>query len=328
MNNTFSHRRTGFFSIIRRTVSAGLLAICLLPTSVSAGELYATEGVNVRSAPNSSSAVQTAISAGTAVMQTGTSGNWIAVSVDGLNGYIYKDFLSSSPVSASTEEGTSAGSSANQSSARTYVNSTEVNLRKKANGYCKIKAVLTKGEEVDVLSHTGNWTKICRSDGSTGYVYTIYLGENKPSGSSDNAKPAPSRAEIIADYRSGAIAYGKDHLGDLYSQAQRNSSGYADCSSLVRDAFTSASGKYIGDTTTTQADAMDEYFYSIEKITDVTPGDLVYHLSGDNHTGIYLGNGEVLHASQKAGSVTISSYDSGSSYWEYGCNAAAYCYDH
>ena len=73
---------------------------------------------------------------------------------------------------------------------------------------------------------------------------------------------------------------------------------------------------------------MNGYFYSIGKITDATPGDLVYHLSGDNHTGIYLGNGQVLHASQKAGSVTISSYDSGSVYWEYGCNAAAYCYEH
>lgn len=72
---------------------------------------------------------------------------------------------------------------------------------------------------------------------------------------------------------------------------------------------------------------MNDYFYSIEPITDAAPGDLLYHLSGDRHTGIYLGGGQVLHASQNAGTVKISSYDSSSSYWEYGCNAAAYCYD-
>lgn len=327
MNKTFFHLHTAFRPVTRRTILAGLFAFCLFPVSVHAKDLYATDGVNVRSQPDSSSAVQTAISAGTAVTQTGTSGNWIAVQVDGINGYIYKDYLSSSPVS-SPEEASSAKATGDSSSSRTYINSTEVNLRKKANGYCKIKAVLTKGEEVEVLSQTGNWTKIRRSDESVGYVYTIYLGENKPSVDSSSTNTRPSRAESIDRYRTKAIAYAESRLGDTYSQAKRDMSGYADCSSLVRDAFSSASGKCIGDTTTTQADTMNGYFYSIGKITDATPGDLVYHLSGDNHTGIYLGNGQVLHASQKAGSVTISSYDSGSVYWEYGCNAAAYCYEH
>ena len=169
--------------------------------------------------------------------------------------------------------------------------------------------------------------RIRRENGQEGYVYSIYLGDNKPDYSGDTHSTVLSREDCIDAFRSAAISYAEGRLGDTYSQERRDTDGYADCSSLVRDAFQNASGVSIGNTTSTQADTMNNYFYSIDQITDATPGDLLYHLSGDHHTGIYLGNGQVLHASQNAGTVTISSYNSDSSYWEYGCNAAAYCYD-
>ena len=82
-----------------RIVSACLAACCLfsvhlLSSAGSAGQLYTTDGVNVRSQPSSESSVYFAIPAGTAVARTGQSGNWIAVNVDGVDGYIYKDYLS------------------------------------------------------------------------------------------------------------------------------------------------------------------------------------------------------------------------------------------
>ena len=43
---------------------------------------------------------------------------------------------------------------------------------------------------------------------------------------------------------------------------------------------------------------------------------------------IYLGNGKVLHASQTAGKVKISTFISSSRYWDTGCNAAGYCVKH
>lgn len=297
-----------------------LLSFCVFPAKASAQQLYTTDGVNLRSGSDSSSQIYFAVEAGTAVTKTGTDGNWIQVIVNGTTGYIYKDYLSDhySPDASSKSNGNSADSTPKT----TYINSTEVNLRKKANDSCKVKAVLNTGDSVTVLGQKGNWTKVQTEDGKRGYVFSIYLGEKK-----QEAKKQPSKAEVISDYRSDAIAYGKQHLGDTYSQSRRDQEGYADCSSLVRDAFQSATGKYIGGTTVTQSDTMSNYMYSIGKITDATPGDLVYHLSADNHVGIYLGNGRVLHASQKAGTVKISTYDNSNSFWEYGCNAAVYCYD-
>lgn len=290
-----------------------LFIFCFCSLPIQAKQLYTTDGVNVRKKPKADSKVKTTVSAGTAVTRTGKSGNWIAVSVDGVSGYIYKDYLSTSPVSVSD---TSSGSSSYSS----YINSTEVNLRKKANDHCKVKAVLEKGETVTVLSTSGNWTKIKRADGMSGYVFSTYLGKKASSSQ-------PSKSDILSGYRSSAISYAKGCLGDIYSQENRDSDGYADCSSLVRNAYSHASGQYIGDTTVGQTETMMDYFYELSSIYDATPGDLLYHLSDDNHAGIYLGNGKVLHASQTAGVVKISTYDSESTYWEYGCNAAAYCYD-
>ncbi len=291
--------------------------LCFSTAMAQSDKMYTTDGVHVRTEPNSSSAICETVDAGTAVKRIGTSGNWIEVKVDGVTGYIYKDYLSTDP-DAFLNSGSSSASS--DSSSTTTVNATEVNLRKNPNSHCKIKAVLDKGEEVTVLSHSGNWTKVQRQNGDTGYVYSMYLGSG-----SGSAKV--SRTDAIASYRSDAIDYAMGRLGDTYSQSRRNSPGYADCSSLVRDAFQSAAGVFIGDTTVTQSDKMEDYFYSISKITDAAPGDLVYHLSGDNHVGIYLGSGRVLHASQKSGYVRISTYSNSNSFWEYGCNAAAFCYD-
>ncbi|MFQ9750019.1 MAG: C40 family peptidase [Anaerobutyricum soehngenii] len=121
------------------------------------------------------------------------------------------------------------------------------------------------------------------------------------------------------------MSYAHTRLGNKYSQARRDQKGYADCSSLVRDAYKSATGKYIGNTTYEQLELMHSYLYSVSSVHNVTVGDLVFHRGGSNHVGIYLGNGKVLHASQTAGKVKISTFSRSSTYWDTGCNAAAYC---
>ncbi|MBR5047233.1 MAG: C40 family peptidase, partial [Eubacterium sp.] len=153
------------------------------------------------------------------------------------------------------------------------------------------------------------------SDGTFGYVFSKYIG-NKI-----------TREDQIERWKDAAVRFCDKNLGAKYSQDMRDSEGYFDCSSLMRDAFKDATGIFIGDTTESQSDYMSEYMYKINDIYDADYGDILYHLSGDNHCGIYLGSGQVLNASQTAGEVIVKTYDGSSSYWEYGCKAAAYCYD-
>lgn len=296
-----------------------LLLFLMLPaTFAHAQRLYATDGVNVRAKPDGSSKILTSVSAGTSVTKTGSSGNWIAVNVNGIKGYIYKSYLSS-------KKGTSTSASSS-SSYRAVITASSVNLRAKPSFSGRIKGNLVAGQVITVYATKGSWKKIKTQKGTNGYVYGSYVGKSY-SPSKSTSKNISSSASAKT-YRTKAIAYTKNRLGDKYSQARRDQKGYADCSSLMRDAYKSASGKYIGNTTYEQLELMHSYLYSISSIRKAMVGDLVFHRNGSNHVGIYLGNGKVLHASQTAGKVKISTFSSSSTYWDTGCRAADYCARH
>lgn len=298
-----------------------LFSLCLflmLPaTFVHAQRLYTTDGVNVRAKPNSSSKILTSISQGTAVIKTGSSGNWIAVNVNGIKGYIYKSYLSGNSKKVTSSTATA--------SYRAVINANRVNLRARPSFSSRVKGSLSLGQKVTVYSTKGSWKKIKTASGKQGYVYNTYIG--KKNVSSPTSNPVATTPSLSGE-RSKAIAYAQGRLGNIYSQEKRDQQGYADCSSLVRDAYRYATGKFIGNTTYQQLENMHAYLYSISSINNASVGDLVYHRNGGTHVGIYLGNRRVLHASQTAGVVKISTFSSSSTYWDTACNAAAYCANH
>ncbi len=289
-----------------------LLFLMLPTTFVHAQRLYTTDGVNVRAKPDGSSRILTSISAGTSVTKTGSHGNWIAVNANGVKGYIYKTYLSSTKKSTATTS----------SSYRAVITASSVNLRAKPSFNGRVKGSLSAGQAVTVCATKGAWKKVKTSSGKKGYVYGTYVGKNYTS-SKKTVKITPTVS--VSSYRTKAISYAQGRLGDKYSQARRDQKGYADCSSLVRDAYKSATGKYIGNTTYEQLELMHSYLYSISSLKKATAGDLVFHRGSSNHVGIYLGNGKVLHTSQTAGMVKISTFSNSSTYWNVACNAARYC---
>lgn len=303
-----------------KAILFSLLLFLMLPvTFVHAQRLYTTDGVNVRAKPNSSSKVLTSVSAGTSVTKTGSSGNWIAVNVNGVKGYIYKSYLAGSKNSFTATVSKS-------STYRAVITASSVNLRAKPSFSGRIKGSLSAGQSITVCATSGSWKKIKTQAGKTGFVYSSYVGKSYSS-SKTTAKKIETSISASA-YRTRAISYAKSRLGDKYSQSRRDQKGYSDCSSLMRDAYKNASGKYIGNTTYEQLELMHSYLYSISSVRQANVGDLVFHRNGSNHVGIYLGSGKVLHASQTAGKVKISTFSSSSRYWDTGCNAAGYCVKH
>ena len=128
-----------------------LLLFLMLPvTFVHAQRLYTTDGVNVRAKPNSSSKVLTSVSAGTSVTKTGRSGNWIAVRVNGIKGYIYKSYLSGS-------KNTSTATVSKSTSYRAVITASSVNLRAKPSFSSRVKGSLSAGQAVTVCSTNGSW---------------------------------------------------------------------------------------------------------------------------------------------------------------------------
>lgn len=124
-------------------------------------------------------------------------------------------------------------------------------------------------------------------------------GSSSESGSSSSSSGSSAGDAIVAKAR--------EYLGVPYVWGGASPSGF-DCSGFVMYVLR-ACGYKAGHGTDMQY-ALGEY---VEK-DDLIPGDLVffagtYNTSGTSHVGIYIGDGEFIHASS-SGSVRISDLDS------------------
>ncbi|WP_433891902.1 NlpC/P60 family protein [Streptomyces sp. CA-111067] len=104
--------------------------------------------------------------------------------------------------------------------------------------------------------------------------------------------PASGRAQQ-------AINFALAQRGKPYSSGMTGPNSY-DCSGLTQAAYASA-GIHIGRTT---YDQYDDGTHVSE--SQLRPGDLVFFYSGISHVGIYLGNGNVVHAPHTGGVVEIA----------------------
>ena len=156
---------------------------------------------------------------------------------------------------------------------------------------------LYRGDRVQVLAKEGDWYKVLL-DGKTGYVYSTYV-------SLDADKPEASEAV------SSILDLAREQLGISYVYGGASPATGFDCSGLVYYCFTkngysmnrTASGQYRQGT-----DVAKE---------DLQPGDLVFFASTGGwyigHVGIYLGDGEFIHASSGGRRIMINKLSE--TYW-------------
>ena len=156
---------------------------------------------------------------------------------------------------------------------------------------------LYRGDRVQVLGKEGDWYKVLL-DGKTGYVYSTYVAL-------DADKPQASEAV------SSILDLARDQLGISYVYGGASPSTGFDCSGLVYYCFTkngysmnrTASGQY-------------RQGVSVSK-EDLKPGDLVFFASTGGwyigHVGIYLGDGEFIHASSGGRRIMVSKLSE--TYW-------------
>ncbi|WP_017690228.1 SH3 domain-containing C40 family peptidase [Paenibacillus sp. PAMC 26794] len=210
-----------------------------------------------------------------------------------------------------------------------------VNLRTTPSSSAKIVRTVAKGETVTVLQQSGSdWYKIKDSANRTGYIsssskYTQAISGGTSGSGSNSGTSVTGNASVEK-----VIAAGMKYLGTPYEfGASRNSTATFDCSSFVRQTFIDALGIKL------PADSRKQGAYVKAKGTvqtnwkNLKRGDLMYFMSykgssassysGVNkstatitHTGIYLGDGKVLHTYSNAGGGVTTSDISGK-HWEY-----------
>ncbi|MFI5768092.1 C40 family peptidase [Streptomyces sp. NPDC051658] len=130
--------------------------------------------------------------------------------------------------------------------------------------------------------------------------------ENSDHGSADGARAdrSTARGSVRAPNARAAeaVAFAYGALGRPYVWGATGPSSF-DCSGLTQAAWRSA-GVSLPRTTYTQINAGRRVSRS-----ELAPGDLVFFYSGISHVGLYIGNGQMIHAPRPGAPVRIAPVD-------------------
>ena len=269
-------------------------------TSTTTNTMYVTAsaGLNLRKGPSTSYAVIKTLSKGTEVTVVSSSNGWSKVNVGGVSGYVSSDYLSSTKPST----GSSSSNESTSNTTSTMYTTERLNLRKGAGTSYSVITTLDKGVAVTVHSSSNGWSKVS-VNGMTGYVSSSYLSSTKPSNSSSSTS---SKVDKVLNFAS-------QQLGKPYVWGAQGPNSF-DCSGLTYYVYKNAAGITLPRTSVEQS----KYGTTVSK-SNLKAGDLIFFdTSGPNdggvsHVGIYVGNGQMIHASSSQKKIVKVSVET--SYW-------------
>ena len=259
-------------------------------------------GLNVRKGPGTSYSKIAALSKGTAVTVHSTSNGWSKITANGVEGYVSSEYLSATKPSSSNETSTTTKTM--------YVTpDVGLNVRKgPGTSYSKITK-LSKGTAVTVHSTSNGWSKIT-ANGVEGYVSSEYLSTTKPSTSSSSSSNSSSSSSSSVN---AVLNLAAKQIGKPYVWGAEGPSSF-DCSGLTYYVYKNAAGITLPRTSSEQS----KYGTTVSK-SNLKAGDLLFFdTSGSNngvvsHVGIYVGGGEMIHASSSSNKIVQVTIES--SYW-------------
>ena len=111
--------------------------------------------------------------------------------------------------------------------------------------------------------------------------------------------------EVLSEeeIRQQIVDFALQFEGNPYVYGGTSLTNGADCSGFVMSVF--AQFGY-----SLPRVAADQYNQSVKKsVEDLEPGDLVFYGSGISHVALYIGTGQIIHASTSASGIKISNYD-------------------
>ena len=246
-------------------------------------------GVRMRSGASTTISILGVYNTGTKMTITGESGNWYKVSYSGRDGYVSKDYMT-------TTKPDNGGGSSSQTG---YIKGNDVRLRSGAGTNYSILGTYNNGTPLTITGTSGNWTAVT-INGVKGYVNSAYVTTTKSDGGS---KPSGSIGETI-------VATAKQYMGAPYVYGGMSPSGF-DCSGFVNYVY-----KLCGYSMSRVASSIYNNNGTYVEKANLQLGDLVFFASNSSsigHVGIYIGNGQFIHSSSGAGCVVIS--DLSSSYY-------------
>ena len=123
-----------------------------------------------------------------------------------------------------------------------------------------------------------------------------------PAGPGGPGSSSGETNEVVSATRSAVVAYAKQFLGNPYVYGGTSLTNGTDCSGFTQGVFA-----HFG--ITTGRSSRDQAAKGREiAVSDAQPGDLLFYASSNyiNHVALYIGGGQVIHASTARTGITIS----------------------
>lgn len=249
--------------------------------------------LNVRATADGNSKIVGKMSNNTACEILGFEGNKAHIISGSVEGYVSTDFLLM---------GNSAVERANSVIQNlATVKADGLKLREEPSTEAPVAGMVAYGEELAVLSELDGWVQISY-DGTPAYVSAEFVSVDM------KLKTALNMTEFlygegVSNVRVELCEYAKQFVGNPYVWGGVSLTKGADCSGFVLSVY----AKYgIGLPHSSRAQA--NMGTSIN-MSEAKPGDLVFYAKGGriNHVAIYIGGGQVCHASSPKTGIRVSS---------------------
>ncbi|MGM9554766.1 MAG: NlpC/P60 family protein [Faecousia sp.] len=278
-----------------------LSIVFTLASSASATELKtgigiveARGGLRLREKPSTSADIITIAQKGDTVVIIRQVDDWYLVNYNLHIGYMHGDYLT-----VKTRENVELGTGS--------VDANLVNLRNSPSTSSTMLDQLKSGEEVEIFGFNSGWYKV-RYEGQIGYIRSDLVtllekpvnNTGRAATSSDDETSSGSTS-TEADLGQQIATYAQQFVGYPYVYGGSSPSGF-DCSGFMQYVF-SQFGYSINRTATAQL--ANGYSVAYE---DLRPGDIIYFGYGStaSHVGMYIGNGQFVHAENSSTGVVIT----------------------
>lgn len=261
-----------------------------------------TDILNVRKSNSTSSSKIGTINKNTKVEIVETNGEWDNIKTDSITGWVNNKYLTS--VSDNNQTDTTNTKPDQTTSEKTVlINASVLNVRKSASTSSGVLGKLNYGNAATVVGEENGWYKI-KFNNDYGYISSQYAVDKSTTTSRGDYVRSDSSLTLAASLAEKARGY----VGYKYVYGGASPSGF-DCSGLVYYIYkSSVSGLPRG------AGSQSKTGEYVEK-SDLQKGDLIFfgNYGGKTvaHVGIYLENGNFVHAANTKRGVVIDTVNSG-----------------
>ncbi len=219
-------------------------------------------------------------------------GAWAHIKSGKVEGYVSCDYLLT---------GVQAKHKAEELAATMATVTTDaLKVRAEASTESEVITTVPRGEELEVVEPLGDWVKVSLDDEEV-YVFAEYVDVDA------KLNTAITMTELlygqgVSDVRVDLCQYAKEFLGNPYVWGGTSLTKGADCSGYVLSIFKKY-GVSLPHSSRAQANCGAKI-----SLSEAKPGDLVFYGNGKsiNHVAIYIGGGQVIHASNPKTGIRIS----------------------